>query len=237
MAPPVTAADPARRRYELLAPVYDWASAERPLYARARAEAAELLRLRPGARVLDIACGTGRNFPLIEREIGPSGRLVAVDRSPRMLRRARARVAGQGWDNITVLERDVTSLSPAHFEELGLLARGARFDAVLCTLGLSVIPDWQGTLRMMAGMVRPGGRLAVMDGCYPARAGGADELVALRPLAWLLCRMFAADCRREPWELVRAGTDDAAVKHYSLGYVAVGAGTPRHDGHLAQPSP
>jgi hypothetical protein len=44
-------ADPARRRYQLLAPIYDWTSGERPLYAAARA--IELLRLRPGATVVE----------------------------------------------------------------------------------------------------------------------------------------------------------------------------------------
>ncbi len=80
-AQPATA-DPARRLYELAAPVYDWISAERLLYAAARARAIEFLRPRPGAAVLDLACGTGRNFELIEQRISPSGRLAGIDRSP-----------------------------------------------------------------------------------------------------------------------------------------------------------
>lgn len=76
-----------RRRYEKLAPVYELTLGER-LYARARRRAVELLRLAPGATVVDIACGTGLNFPLIEERIGPAGALIGVDLTAAMLRRA-----------------------------------------------------------------------------------------------------------------------------------------------------
>ena len=70
--------DAARRRYLRLAAVYDIDPGQRFLYARARTRAVELLQLSPGSAVLDVACGTGRNFPLVEARIGRSGRLVAV---------------------------------------------------------------------------------------------------------------------------------------------------------------
>jgi ubiquinone/menaquinone biosynthesis C-methylase UbiE len=85
-----------RRRYAWLASIYDWANLEGMLYADARTRAIEMLELRPGARVLDVACGTGANFALIEQRIGPSGELVGIDLTPQMLARARIRVLRNG---------------------------------------------------------------------------------------------------------------------------------------------
>jgi ubiquinone/menaquinone biosynthesis C-methylase UbiE len=117
----------------LLAPIHDWVSGERLLLAAARARAIDPLRLRSAATVLDVACGTGLNFALIEQRIGPAGRLVGIDRSARMLRRARALVARRGWETVQLVQADAEQV----------FAPGAPFDAVLCTLGLSVIPDWR----------------------------------------------------------------------------------------------
>ena len=76
------------------AKVYDWLT---PTYIlgnekRLRAITLAALSLGPSQAVLDIACGTGRNFPLILDRIGPTGRLVGVDYTEAMLSRARRRV-------------------------------------------------------------------------------------------------------------------------------------------------
>jgi demethylmenaquinone methyltransferase/2-methoxy-6-polyprenyl-1,4-benzoquinol methylase len=217
---------PVYARYQRLAPIYDWANLERPLYAAARARAIELLQLRPGEKVLDVACGTGVNFALIEQRIGPSGRLVGIDLTPPMLERAAARAARHGWENLPLFESDASQLSLERLEALGALEPGERFDAALCTLGLSVIPEWESAWRAMLSVVHHGGRVAVMDGGYPSRSGAAGEIVAARPLARLLCRLFAPQgCHREPWGLVGRDTDDSTLERFTGGYVAVAAGT------------
>jgi S-adenosylmethionine-diacylgycerolhomoserine-N-methlytransferase len=216
-------------RYGRLAPIYDWANLERLLYARARARAIALLDLRPGARVLDVACGTGVNFALIEQRIGPSGRLVGVDLTPQMLGRARDRAARHGWGNVRSYESDVSQLSMRRLEALGALGAGERFDAALCTLGLSVIPDWESAWAAMVSVVRPGGRVAVMDAGHPTSPGAADA-IAGRPLAWLLGRLFTADCSRRPWTLVERDTDDCTLEHFTSGWVVTAAGDIRTSG-------
>ena len=217
-----------RRRYDLLAPVYDWANLEPLLYAEARARMIDMLRLQPGAMVLDVACGTGVNFELIEQRIGPSGRLVGFDFTPRMLDRARARVDRRGWRNVGLHQGDVTELASNPLDALGVLASGEQFDAALCTLGLSVIPRWEAAWEAMLSLVRPGGTVAVMDAGYPPRASRTSwPTAAARPFAWLLSRIFAADCGRRPWELVQRDTNNAITEGFTWGYVVAAAGEVR----------
>ena len=213
-----------RERYGRLAPIYNWANLEPLLYAQARTRAIELLDLRPGARVLDLACGTGVNFGLIEQRIGPSGSLVGVDLTPAMLGRARARTASRGWRNVRLYESDAPGLTAQRLEELGALEPGERFDAALCTLALSVIPDWERAWAAMLAVVRPGGRVAVMDAGRPATRGARGKSFAARPIAAALERLFAASGTRRPWELVARDTDNPALERFSWGYVSVAAG-------------
>jgi ubiquinone/menaquinone biosynthesis C-methylase UbiE len=206
-----------RRRYGWVAAIYDWANLEGLLYAEARTRAIELLDLQPGARVLDVACGTGANFALIQQRIGDSGELVGVDVTPQMLDQARARVARAGWSNVRLREADVCE-RPA--ERLG-----EPFDAVVCTLGLSVIPEWQQAWGAMVSAVRPGGRLAIMDAGYPEARRWATA--SGRPLGWVLGRLFAADNRRRPWRLLERDTSDPTSERFALGWVTAAAGTKR----------
>src|SRR5437868_12907645 len=71
-----------------------------------RLRAVQALGLRAGDTVIDIACGTGLNFPLIEQMIGPRGRIVGVDLTDAMLARAQARRETNGWSNISLVQAD-----------------------------------------------------------------------------------------------------------------------------------
>src|SRR6201989_1322597 len=68
-----------------------------------RRQAVQALDLRPGDSVIDIACGTGLNFPLIEEAIGPDGRIIGVDLTDAMLARAQDRIATNAWSNIRLV--------------------------------------------------------------------------------------------------------------------------------------
>ncbi len=60
------------------------------------------LKLRPGARVLCVGCGTGRDFRFLHEAVGPAGRIYGVDISPGMLARARAQCAANNWANVVL---------------------------------------------------------------------------------------------------------------------------------------
>jgi len=57
--------------------------------------------------VLDVGCGTGANFSLLEQALGKNGRLIGLDQSPEMLTRARALVRSAGWQNVELVEAPV----------------------------------------------------------------------------------------------------------------------------------
>src|SRR5947209_14946962 len=71
-----------------------------------RLRAVQALGLRPGDSVIDVACGTGLNFPLLQKAIGPGGRIVGVDLTDAMLARAEDRVEANGWSNVSLVQAD-----------------------------------------------------------------------------------------------------------------------------------
>ena len=71
-----------------------------------RLRAVTALRLRAGDTVVDMACGTGLNFALIQAAIGPSGRIVGVDLTDAMLAQAQDRIEVNGWSNVSLVQSD-----------------------------------------------------------------------------------------------------------------------------------
>src|SRR5580698_4773611 len=76
-----------------------------------RLRAVQALGLRAGDTVIDMACGTGLNFPLIEDVIGPGGRIVGVDLTDAMLAHAQDRIATNGWRNISLVQADAADFA------------------------------------------------------------------------------------------------------------------------------
>ncbi|QEV22050.1 class I SAM-dependent methyltransferase [Streptomyces alboniger] len=115
-----------------------------PAYQAAVAE----LGLRPGSRVLDAGCGTGRALPALRGAVGPSGVVLGADLTPAMLEAARQ--AGRDRDGQLLLA-DVARLP---------LLSGA-LDAVFGAGLISHLPDPADNLRELRRVVRPGGLLAL----------------------------------------------------------------------------
>ena len=176
---------------------------------RLRRMAVDALQLHPGASVLDVSCGTGANFRLIQERIGPTGRLVGIDYSPHMLAQAQRLVTRKGWRNVQLVEADAAAL------ELG-----EQFDAVLWSLAASVVPDWQAALERAIAHAKPESRLVVADGRFSERWYG-------RPFNWLADMMNAsggADAGRRPWELLPRWLADVGYHDLFMGFLYVAWG-------------
>ncbi len=105
----------------------------------------------PGESVLDVACGPGTVSRLAAERVGPKGKVTATDFSPPMLAIARAKPSPPNSAAIHYVE------SPA----VPLNVDDTRFDVTLCQQGLQFFPEKVESLREMARVTRPGGRLAV----------------------------------------------------------------------------
>jgi ubiquinone/menaquinone biosynthesis C-methylase UbiE len=110
----------------------------------------EMVQLRPGEEVLDIACGTGLVSLPAARAIAPDGFLTGTDISGEMVESARRLAKDAGVRNAGFLRADGETLE----------FPGGSFDAVTCSLGLMYIPDPAACLREVVRVLRPGGRFA-----------------------------------------------------------------------------
>lgn len=106
----------------------------------------------PGSRILEIACGTGRNLDRIGRAY-PECRLYGLDISEEMLRSARTKLDGTA----ALAQADACRFDSAR------LFGVAGFDRIVLSYSLSMIPDWHGALAEAARHLAPGGELHIVD--------------------------------------------------------------------------
>ena len=111
----------------------------------------ERLRLKPGDRVLDVACGSGASAIPAAQSVGESGTVLGVDLAERLLELARAKARRLGLTNIRFQVGDMERSGCAN----------ESFDAVVCVFGIFFLPDMARAVRELWRMVRQGGQLAI----------------------------------------------------------------------------
>jgi demethylmenaquinone methyltransferase/2-methoxy-6-polyprenyl-1,4-benzoquinol methylase len=131
------------------------------LHHRWRARAVDLAQVGPGSRVLDVATGTGDLAIELARRVAPQGEVVGSDFSEGMLDRARAKAAADGLG---------ASMRFEWADALALPYPDDRFDAATVGFGARNFSDLQRGLAEMARVVRPGGRVVVLEITTPTRA-------------------------------------------------------------------
>src|ERR1700759_4199356 len=109
------------------------------------------LGLRPGDSVIDMACGTGLNFALLQQAVGPGGRIVGVDLTDAMLDQARDRAKANGWSNVSLVQADAAGFDFP-----------AGFNAILSTYALTQVPECAEVIAHGARALSDGGRLVVL---------------------------------------------------------------------------
>ena len=147
--------------FDRIAGVYDLMNTAMTagLHHRWRERAADRAELAPGDRALDVCCGTGDLALALAPRVGAQGRVVGCDFSEPMLELARGKAA----------ERGISQVSFEWADALELPYEDAGFDAVTVGFGVRNLADLDTGLGEMARVLRPGGRLVILEITQPQR--------------------------------------------------------------------
>jgi SAM-dependent methyltransferase len=210
------APDPARsvRSYGAMADSYEWRTAGGD---HGRHELVQRLAPQRGEVILDVGCGTGRNFDWIQQRIGPEGRLIGVEPSPVMLARAEALVERRGWTNV--------ELVCARAEDAAI---ATTVDAAI----LCAVHDVMRSPRALANVLehlREGGRIVAGGPKWvPWRRSGA---LSLNLSTWQLNRECVSTFEgfQRPWSRLAELVPELHIEERNLGdgYIASATRTTR----------
>jgi SAM-dependent methyltransferase len=173
------------------------------LYPRAVAR----LQLQLGETVIDVGCGTGLAFALVEERIGPQGRLIGIEQSSEMLARAQQRVEEQRWQNVTLIHSSAQDATVPALADAALLI--LTHDIMRSSIALNNI----------LSAVRPGGRIVAAGSKWAPR-----WLLPLNAYIWPKARRYITTFEgfEEPWSLLADLLPDVRVEPIlaGAGYVA-----------------
>ena len=200
-----------RQRYRWIAGVYPAFEVLLGVPPGARTRAVERLGLAPGARVVEVGCGTGRNLSRLEARVGPSGHIVGVDITPEMLSRSQRLSRARGWTNVDLIEADARTWSTPE-----------PVDAVLFCFSYSVLPMPMATLENAWRLLKPGGRLVVLDGALPTGLLGRLALWWGTQLSRLT---VLGNPNRRPIEDLRQLTGEVGEERLPGGWYAISHAT------------
>jgi len=149
-----------RGMFDRIAGVYDLMNSAMTagLHHQWRERAVDRAEVGPGSDALDVCCGTGDLTLALRRRIGPDGRVVGCDFSEPMLEIARRKSGEEGL-----------AVEFGWADALDLPYGDASFDAVTVGFGARNLADLQKGLGEIARVLRPGGRLAILEITRPQR--------------------------------------------------------------------
>ncbi len=199
--------DNALRQYRSRAPIYDL---ELRLLEPVRQRSIEMLGLKRGDHVLDVGCGTGLSFSALEELIGAEGSIIAIEQSPEMLARARARAVEHHWQNVTLVS------SPVEHAEIP-----SAVDAALFHFTHDIMRT-RGAVANVVKNVRPGGTIVAAGLKWaPVRA------MALNPLVWGAAMRSTSTLEglARPWSHLEQLVPNLEVEEMLAGTVFVVKGT------------
>lgn len=171
----------------------------------------DALSLRPGDTVIEIGCGTGLNFSLLQRAVGREGRIIGVDISDAMLDRARERVRAAGWHNVELI---CAAASDFRFP------KGA--GGILATGVLTYEPEFDKVIERGARSLAPGRRWVVLDYKMPS-----NWLRRLAPLFVALGSLFGVSksfMERHIWKSVERHLTNTHMQELYGGFVYIVSG-------------
>ncbi len=162
-----------------------------------------------GDTVLDVGCGTGLCFPLLQRKLGPTGTIIGIDASSQMLHVAADRIADNNWNNVDLVT------APLATAPIDGVADAALFCAV------HDVMQSPAALRNIVDHLRPGAVVAATGGKRPQL-----WMWPLRKWVTELHEPFISDFSGfdQPWGVLADFLPDLRVRElaFGAGYLAVG---------------
>ncbi|AKB79492.1 arsenite S-adenosylmethyltransferase [Methanosarcina horonobensis HB-1 = JCM 15518] len=169
------------------------------------------LDIKKGDTVLELGCGTGLNFPLLQQKIGKEGKIIGVDITDKMLEKAKERVKKNDWKNVEFFHDDVAQYN---------IPEGV--DAVFSTFALTLSPDYDKVIKNCSESLRKGGRIAILDFKMPN-----NYMRFLAPLMILVTRPFGVRKElqyRHLWESVERYFQKSSLREMYGGFVYLSVG-------------
>lgn len=187
--------------YDIFSNFYD--SSLEGLYFESRKKAVELLDLKSGQVLIDIACGTGANFKHIKAN-NADLEIYGTDFSEGMLRKGKSLIKKNDWNDITLFQADARELTTDYIKKK--FKKGIRFDRIICFLGLSVIPGWEKALDKMLDLLEENGRIVIVDVFAEKRTFNT----------WLVEKFAKAELNREIWQTLETKTTDFSCEYLPI---------------------
>jgi SAM-dependent methyltransferase len=211
--------DAALAQYRGRADRYD---TELALFEPIRRDAVTALQLTRGATVLDVGCGTGLSFPLLQRQVGKAGRVIGIEQSPEMMEKAQARVQENHWENVDLV------CAPAATAQVSGTA-----DAALLHFTHDIMRE-QAAIANVLSHLRPGARVVASGLKWaPAWFWPTNAFVMLAAIY----SVTSFDGLGEPWDRLARQLRDVHVDTAFMGgiYIASGIYDPGHRPEAGQP--
>lgn len=176
-----------------------------------RKKAVTALQLKTGDTVVELGCGTGLNFALLQHAVGPKGKVIGVDLTAEMLDQAKTRIERHGWNNVELVQADAAAYE---FPQ--------NIGGVLSTFALSLVPEYDAIIQYAADALSPGKRCVVLDLKHPERMPMWLVLFGV----WVT-RPFGVSLDlegRHPWESVERYLVNTTFEELYLGFAYISAG-------------
>lgn len=214
--------DGVKRLYDRIAPLYDLAAAPFHLLRgrRLAGEALDELHLQLGDTVVDLGTGTGWNLPHLADRVGPTGTVIGVDISSRMLDRASRNLGDR--KNVELVQADIVTYRPPS-DAAGVIA----------TFAIEMRPDYDDIIERLAASIGPGGRIVTTGLRHPDH--WPDWLVDLAARSMRFFGVNDSYRSHRPWEAIERHTTNTTYTDSHAGAIYLAAGTsPKAPAAVAQ---
>lgn len=176
-----------------------------------RKRAIDVLNLQEGQAVLEVGCGTGKNFPYLHEKVGDSGKIIGVEYSEKMLDIARRRIAKDDYQNVELHQADAAQFTPPH-----------EINAALFADVLFVIPNFRLALERAISAIETEGKVSILD----FKLTDNPVFKVLNGVWRKWSQFYGGDFGRRPWEdLEELLGQSITIEKHLLGFRYIAHGT------------